>query len=87
MALQPRDGNKGQSSPARGRDRKGQARDAPNPLPAAKPFVCCLKEYGVMSKIGKVGTGEKRETGLAGQAGVDAVGWERRWRLFGTVVM
>lgn len=33
--------------------------------------------------IGERGKGE----GKMGQAGVDAEGWERRWRLFGTVIM
>lgn len=84
-ALKRRDANKDQN--ARALDRKAQIQAKDASPPAAKPFVCCLKEYGVKSKNGKgvaVGLGEKAE---AGQAAVDAVGWERRWRLFGTVVM
>lgn len=61
------------------------------PPPGAKPFVCCLKEYGVKSKtktggVDALDLGE-RGKGLTGQAAVDAEGWERRWRLFGTVIM
>jgi len=56
-------------------------------LPAAKPFVCCLKEYGVKTKTGGGSAMGLEEKGIIGQAAVDAEGWERRWRLFGTVIM
>lgn len=73
-ALKHGDANKGPSSS------KAAAVDME---PAAKPFECCLQEYGV-----KVG----RATKMVGrcdtvQSAVDAAGWERRFRMFGTVIM
>lgn len=82
-ALRPRDVNKGQGSAEL--DRKTRVKEAA--APAAKPFICCLKEYGVKSKTAErnvLDSGVKAETG---QAAVDAARWERRWRMFGTVIM
>ncbi|WEW60259.1 hypothetical protein PRK78_005744 [Emydomyces testavorans] len=48
----------------------------------AKPFICCIKEYGVRvaaeAELGSHGTDEETS---------DSFGWERRFRMFDTGIM
>lgn len=58
-----------------------QVRKGGDEVPRGKAFQCCLKEYGVRSRKrggGEVGGDEHGEQNL---------GWERRWRMFGTTIV
>jgi len=78
-ALKPRDANRGQITNAL----DGRKISTKSSAPVAKPFVCCLKEYGVRTRMVKsVGSDDCND-----EAEEDANGWERRFRMFGTVIM
>ncbi|KAI9870419.1 MAG: hypothetical protein M1830_004277 [Pleopsidium flavum] len=78
-ALKPRDPNKGQTISTLD-SRKTSAKAS---TPVAKPFVCCLKEYGVRTRLVKsVNSDDSND-----EAEEDGKGWERRFRMFGTVIM
>lgn len=53
----------------------------------APAFRCCVKEYGVRRRVvvreGGEGEGEGEEGEVEREGGV---GWERRWRMFGTTI-
>ncbi len=59
----------------------GQGKTECGEAPRRKAFQCCLKEYGVRSR-------RRRHLEEGGdESGEEDLGWERRWRMFGTTII
>jgi len=65
----------------------GNSRPSKEEVPKCKAFQCCLKEYGVKTKIQR--SVEREESGSEDDQAdeEDDWVWERRWRMFGTTIV
>ena len=58
--------------------------------PKAKPFQCCLKEYGVKKRVQRFSKENASEgddeSGDEREGDRDDWVWERRWRMFGCTI-
>lgn len=63
------------------------ALDKTQEAPKSKPYQCCLKEYGIKTSTRR-SVQDEQIGGEDDQAkDDDYLGWERRWRMFGTTII